>query len=890
MMLELFLTSSALILAVFLIRALFGRSMGAGLRYGLWLLVLARLLIPVSIGQSAVSPANLTRAEASQGVVYTVPIAHGTPEELGVRVSPGTGAVSDANSMGYAVPNADGTVTRYAAKAALPGLLPLLWKLGMAAAAIWFALCNLFFWRDVRRTRRPLECEGRLRVYLARVPSPCLFGLLRPAVYLTEAAAADEAARSHVLLHERTHLRHGDHIWAFLRTVCLVIWWFNPLVWAAAAASRRDCELCCDAAVIRQLGPERRADYGRTLLRLAGSFRPVTSFCTVTTLSGGRRQLKRRIRAIARWAKPRKWAILLAALIALLAAGCAFSGAKPSPEAPADPEPPALTAEDALDALAGSVAYADGAVSFTVPAGYPAPDDWRISLAGGAAGSDGSPTLLHPLEEVLHWEAGKTYTVPLDGLTELYLTCSLPAQPERSLTLWPRPEQLSDTDLTTRAGVALGMTYGRVLELIGTPDETLDAAPGMQAFLHDGVLYTFYQDPDGADYHLTGLSTDFSADFLWLDVGVGSTLEQALTRLGVPDTDPDLGAQQLYGESGQTNSAVLTPASGGGWFLSAWAQAAGLQITFDSSGTAVQVSVYQAPAAAGACPVSDADLVTADGAALGMTYDEVLALLGSADEYYDDPWEGSPSFRKDGVYYGFARWSDGAGHLVSFTADGAPGDGMPLGLRIGDPLETVLERLGADGDPPDSSMLYGRSGMPCSASFSLGGDGLRRIQILTESSHVLEITFGRDGCIASLSCLSEWNNRYHLMWQAFTDDRSIHEGSTFWETVNADDNAFGLIGVVLYQDPESGNSFHLGFCLPDDQRRPYLYSLGVGETETGSLLEFQQGTLRYLGGGRVTCVVRDSGTGALSDYTVSYSSDGGGSTAFTADSQPRGTD
>ena len=173
MMLELFLTSSALILAVFLIRALFGRSMGAGLRYGLWLLVLARLLIPVSIGQSAVSPANLTRAEASQGVVYTVPIAHGTPEELGVRVSPGTGAVSDANSMGYAVPNADGTVTRYAAKAALPGLLPLLWKLGMAAAAIWFALCNLFFRRDVRRTRRPLECEGRLRVYLARVPSAC---------------------------------------------------------------------------------------------------------------------------------------------------------------------------------------------------------------------------------------------------------------------------------------------------------------------------------------------------------------------------------------------------------------------------------------------------------------------------------------------------------------------------------------------------------------------------------------------------------------------------------------------------------------------------------------------------------------------------------------------
>ena len=48
MILEMLLTSSALILAVLLVRAVFGKKMGAGLRYGLWLLVLLRLLLPVA--------------------------------------------------------------------------------------------------------------------------------------------------------------------------------------------------------------------------------------------------------------------------------------------------------------------------------------------------------------------------------------------------------------------------------------------------------------------------------------------------------------------------------------------------------------------------------------------------------------------------------------------------------------------------------------------------------------------------------------------------------------------------------------------------------------------------------------------------------------------------
>ena len=55
-MMEWILTSTALILAVVLMRAILGRRMGPKLRYALWLVVLARLLLPFSFGHSAASP------------------------------------------------------------------------------------------------------------------------------------------------------------------------------------------------------------------------------------------------------------------------------------------------------------------------------------------------------------------------------------------------------------------------------------------------------------------------------------------------------------------------------------------------------------------------------------------------------------------------------------------------------------------------------------------------------------------------------------------------------------------------------------------------------------------------------------------------------------------
>ena len=48
---------------------------------------------------------------------------------------------------------------------------------------------------------------------------------------MTPQVAADETALRHVLAHEATHYRHGDPLWAVVRGACLVVHWWNPLVW-----------------------------------------------------------------------------------------------------------------------------------------------------------------------------------------------------------------------------------------------------------------------------------------------------------------------------------------------------------------------------------------------------------------------------------------------------------------------------------------------------------------------------------------------------------------------------------------------------------------------------------------------------------------------------------
>ena len=321
-------SSSVLILLVIVLRRLLRGRISLRLQYALWLLVLVRLLIPGTVGESAISvqrPLDTAEARISEtplpdnwAVVVVQPGEEvQTFPDGGTSVSP---PVEPGSGTSTSPPSTVGTLLQ-----PMGFLLKHLWYAGMAVTGLLLLLSNLTFYRRLRRSRKRIETDASAKVYVTdAIQSPCLFGVPFPAIYVPAAVAEEPEALGHVLAHELSHRRHGDHIWTALRGICLVLHWYNPLVWWAAALSRRDCELACDEAAVKRLGEAQRAAYGRTLVGLAER-RSGLMRCA-TSMSGS--DLKERIAAlVARPATRRTAAGVLAAAMVVFAV-CTFTGAR----------------------------------------------------------------------------------------------------------------------------------------------------------------------------------------------------------------------------------------------------------------------------------------------------------------------------------------------------------------------------------------------------------------------------------------------------------------------------------------------------------------------------------------------------------------------------------
>ena len=331
------LTSSVLILALLALRQLFRRTVSRRMQYALWLLVLVRLLVPLNVGTLAHNV--LSAAEPVQAVVeerLDTPVLYvqdGTErrpaqllpgkESQGDPQSPPSDAAQSAPADEYSI------VTPTYRTVTLSEALTYVWYAGMAGVGAWFLFTNLRFARALRKARTPYRVEGcRYPVYLVpELPSPCLFGVLRPAVYLNEKALQSPDALRFVLAHEQTHARHLDPLWSLLRGVCLTVYWFDPLVWLAAVLSREDGELACDEGTLRALGADERTAYGKTLLTLVPVCdKPQNPLLGATTMTSGKRSLKERITRIAENRQAKAAAVFAVVALAALVCAVSFTG------------------------------------------------------------------------------------------------------------------------------------------------------------------------------------------------------------------------------------------------------------------------------------------------------------------------------------------------------------------------------------------------------------------------------------------------------------------------------------------------------------------------------------------------------------------------------------
>ena len=212
----------------------------------------------------------------------------------------------------------------------VPGWIIAVWGAGCILCALYMAVYHVRLKAYLRGTRRevprfgkeeaakretelPTETERQKKenagkvfpvrrkfpaVYsVAGLPTPCLFG---KSIYIPERLAEDIKLLPYILKHEMCHYFHGDSIWGALRVACVCLYWYHPMVWAAAYLSRQDCELACDEAAVRQMNGEERKRYGELLLQFAlVKSSPVDCFSMTTAMSGNAKKLKQRLERIA---------------------------------------------------------------------------------------------------------------------------------------------------------------------------------------------------------------------------------------------------------------------------------------------------------------------------------------------------------------------------------------------------------------------------------------------------------------------------------------------------------------------------------------------------------------------------------------------------------------
>ena len=332
---------SAMILLVFALRLFLKKHLPRGIFPALWCLCALRLLLPVAI-PTRLSVWNLLHAPAA------------------VQAN---GVVSDALTPFPSL--AANSITEQAAEAA--GIRPMLliWLVCAILLAAYFVIgyaCVVRRFRGTRLAPQPSIDALLDRFRFSRDPRICVsnsrrapltFGVFRPTVLLPEDLPVGDAQFQLVLAHELAHIRRKDCLRKLLLTVCLCLYWWNPLVWLMVWLANRDMELACDEAVLRALGPDCKKAYALTLLDMAQRNPKSAPLCSGFAKSSA----EERICAILSFKRIPAWVGICVAILFILTASV-FTTQAVSPAAVPEPDP-AVQEEIPEENLAVSVSESE---------------------------------------------------------------------------------------------------------------------------------------------------------------------------------------------------------------------------------------------------------------------------------------------------------------------------------------------------------------------------------------------------------------------------------------------------------------------------------------------------------------------------------------------------
>lgn len=317
--------SGILILVILLVRRIFWKKCSPNVIYFLWIFVAFRILLPVNIplevsgyplaktfvmdfdiesGLEENSPgednggSNIKEIKEETQADVREEIKEHIGNESYMILEEGSHSGSEAQSQ--EITNDKSKIAIFAKFFTMmkniihkQAVFQAIWFAGSLFFALYFFAVNRKLFKDT--IKKKIGTEGNIEVFEVEGYN-CLYGIGKPRIFLSPEIVNNPVYKKYVMMHELEHHRTKDNFWLLVRTVCVTVQWFNPLVWIAYFKMREDCELACDYRVLSKLKKEEKSIYGKALLYILESNQKTVSMAS--SMGREKNLIKKRIKSI----------------------------------------------------------------------------------------------------------------------------------------------------------------------------------------------------------------------------------------------------------------------------------------------------------------------------------------------------------------------------------------------------------------------------------------------------------------------------------------------------------------------------------------------------------------------------------------------------------------
>lgn len=155
----------------------------------------------------------------------------------------------------------------------------IIWIIGIVCISIYFIVSYLASIKEFK-TSLPVKNEfiniwldqlktiRKVNILISdKIISPLTYGFINPIILIPKNIDwNDKLKLRYILEHELCHIKYFDTFYKVILAICLIVNWFNPLVWLMYNLANRDIELICDERVIAKLGEDTKKSYAMALI------------------------------------------------------------------------------------------------------------------------------------------------------------------------------------------------------------------------------------------------------------------------------------------------------------------------------------------------------------------------------------------------------------------------------------------------------------------------------------------------------------------------------------------------------------------------------------------------------------------------------------------------